>query len=450
MKVTRELLDPCTVKLNIEADAAEVSGAFERAFRRLAEQTRVPGFRPGKAPRAVVAQYVDQEDVRRAARQSLAQKCIREALKIEQIQPYVSPEANIPELTEDEPASFEAVVALAPVVELGDLEGLSVYKPIVEVTDIEVDAGVERVRSEYSRLVPVTDRTVEATDVLTGDLGITVEGDEEPAVPRRSLVRMGKTLPGLDDALLGQAIGEERRFSLQFPEDYHEEERAGKNADFVFVLDKINEPVLPEVTDEWVATISPFQNVADWREGVRADLMRQAAEFSEDMCQRRAIEAVMGRSTIEVSSLLVQDEAYHDMARLHQALERTGQTYEAYLQRTGQTEEQHWAQMQGVAYNRLRTRLMFRALATKLGLTVTDEEISGELAEAIANADVDDKTARRLSKSQEQRRRVGDAVAQRKLHEALFRVVTVTEGPASEDPTYNAIEAADAPAAPEA
>ena len=241
MQVTAEHPDPCTVVLDINVDEQRVTRAFEITYKEFGRYANVPGFRPGKAPRAIVQRYVNAEKVRQQALEKIIRESYLEAIQSEAITPYRDPHIETTDLEDKKPYFYKAVVPLEPQVTLGDYTNLAVDKPVYKVTETLLENRLNALREERARLERVADRGVQAGDILIVEQQVKVEGDEsDPGLPRRQLVQLGNNVPGYDEAILGMEIGEERTFELTYPEDFEEANKQGKQATFTIKLSSIS------------------------------------------------------------------------------------------------------------------------------------------------------------------------------------------------------------------
>lgn len=430
MQVTRQDIEPCTISLKIQVDEEAVAKGFDRAYREYAKVTKVPGFRPGKAPRKILEQFVDKEAVCERAAQLVAGPAYREALEQEKVSPYDDPEVTGDNIEEGKAWEFTVEVPLAPVVTLGDYKDLTIERPVYQITDSDIDAQVERIREEYARVTPVSDdRGVQEKDILIADVTITLESDETPQEPRRSLIRVGDNIPGFDEQIMGMKPDEERTFEIAYPEDFQQTERAGKKATFTVKLASINERVLPDVTDEWISGVLPFSTVDEWRSDIRTHAEARAHEMCDNVAESRIVDELIKRSTIEFPRVMAAAEVHNELHRLGHALEEQGATYEQFLEANKLTQEQHTEKLQEQAANKIRTRLVLRELAQAENLGVSDEDIENEFASLLEGYDTHDQSVRRIVRSEERRHDVANMVIQRKLHECLFHIATIKDTP---------------------
>ena len=431
MQVTKSEIEPRTVSLDITVDAETVQKGFDRAYREFSNFTNVPGFRPGKAPKAMLARYVNHERLRERVMELVAAPAYREALQQEEITPYTDPEVEFSDLAEGQEWQFKAAVPLSPTVELGDYKNVSVERPIYTVDEAEIDRQVEALREEYAKIQPVTGRGVQDGDVVIAELAVTPEG-AEPAEPRRSLLRpgAGKNIPGFDEAVRGQNPDEEREFDLTYPEDFQEPELAGKNAHFQVKVLTINERVLPEVTDEWAREIGPFQNVAELRADIQEKMSQGYKDLSARITESRILEEIIKGSKIEFPSAMVQMEMEEEARDLGQDLQKRGISYEAYLQQVGLTEDQHKERMAATAVQRVQTYLTLREIARAENMSITDPEIESELDALLGDAEVDEEEEERIRTSTAVQNRIANRLLQSRLRDFLFTTAKIKDVPA--------------------
>ena len=430
LQVAKSELEPRTVSLDITVDAETVQKGFDRAYREFSNFTNVPGFRPGKAPRAMLARYVNHERLRERVMELIAGPAYREAVTQEEITPYTDPDVEFSDLAEGQPWQFKAAVPLPPTVELGDYKTVEVERPVYTVGDEEVDRQLEALREEYSKIQPVTGRGVQDGDVVIAELSVTPEG-AEPAEPRRSLLRpgTGNNIPGFDDAIRGQMPEEERNFDLTYPEDFQEPDLAGKKATFRVTVSSINERILPVVNDEWAKQIGPFQTAEELRADIRQKLEQGYSDLTQRITESRIVEEIIKRSKIEFPSVMVQSEMEEEARDLGQDLQKRGISYESYLQQTGLTEEQHRQRMAATAVQRVRTYLVLREIARAENMSIPDEEIQAELDSLLEGAEVDEEEEDRIRASVATQNRIANRLLQTRLRDFLLSNAKIKDVP---------------------
>jgi len=433
MQVTREQSAPCTVTLDIQIEPETVSRAFDRAYREFGSFTSVPGFRPGKAPRKVLERYINLERLLERVRDLLAVPAYRKALEQEQITPYRDAQVEFSDLADGQSWQFKAIVPTPPQVELGDYSNITVERPVYTVRDEDVDRQIESLRQNHARLEKVEGRGVQENDILIAEMTVQVEDETAKPEPKRTLIRLGNNIPGFDEALLGQQAEEERTFTLTFPEDYQEEEKAGKSAAFTVRILAINQQVTPEVTDEWVRSVTPFQTVEELRADLREKMAQELADLSDRIAESRIVEQLVQRATLEFPPVLVEEELEDDLNELRRELEPRGMTYEQYLRYTEKTEEQHRAELEAKAESRVKTVLVLRELARRENLDVTDAEIDAEFDRLVEGSDLTEETLARLRSEERRRAAIANNVIRRKLRDRLFEIAAIEDVPARQE-----------------
>jgi len=379
MQITKNKVGPCAYELRIGVDADAVARAFARAYREFSEVTRVPGFRPGKAPRKVLERFVNQSRLEEHVMELLAAPALKDALASEKMQSYGETHFEPGDLAEGEPWEFLARVSVEPVVTLGDISGVKVERPVLPVTDDDVERSFEALRRRHAVHQPVEGRGVERGDVVIVKMSIQAEG-EDTAEERRSIIPIGENIPGFDEALLGQTPDETREFDLRFPDDYDDASRAGRQAHFVVTVVAVNTRELPEPTDEWMQSLGEASSLAEYREQERLRLRQRFDAYGDEIASSRAISALVEQATIEYPRQMVEEEVDRSLRNLAAELERAHTTYDEYLQMGGLTREQHEDQLEAQADQRIRTRLALREFASQQGLKVTKDETDQAVA----------------------------------------------------------------------
>jgi trigger factor len=379
MKVTAQRLPESQVVLEIEVDPERVQQSLDKAYRRLAPRTRVPGFRPGKAPRAMVERYLGQGALLREALDHLVPEVYQEAAKEQGIEPIDTPDF---EITSIEPVAFKATVPVRPTVDLGDYHAIRIEREPVEVTDEQVQENLEELRKRYVHWEPV-DRPVQAGDMLLADIvGTTEDGEEfvrqeevefkvEPDVPT--------IIPGLIEGILGMRAGETRDFDIDIPEDFHDKKLAGKKAHYRVTAHEVKEEKLPDLNDEFAQRVGEgFATLSLLRERVRSELQKQAAEAAHRRDQDRALDALVAQANVEFPPVLV-DREVERLLREQTGPVTSAQDLERRLQRVGLSEEELRAQLRPEAEEKVRRSLVLTEFAERENIEVTPEDIEAEI-----------------------------------------------------------------------
>lgn len=309
MKTTLSERDGNTVKLAVEVSSDELQEAFDARLRQLARDVRIPGFRPGKAPLAMVRQRAGDEMILADALDEAMGGWYQKAVAELGIEPVESPEVElddeneVPEL--GKPLKFTATVTVMPDVVLGEYKGVEAPKESGEATDAEVDAQIERLRNEFAELRPVNGRPAESGDFVTVDLHATLDGETVESLEASDFVFElggGRMFPEVEEQLVGMSAGEEKTFPFTLPEGFPEE-LGGKTVEFTATLKEIKEKVLPPLTDQWASEVSEFPTLLELRMEIRNRIKAGKENAADQLFRARAIKAATDNATVDLPTL---------------------------------------------------------------------------------------------------------------------------------------------------
>jgi trigger factor len=386
LKVTKEKIEKCQAFLTVEIEPSEMEAPMESSYKRVSQQANIPGFRKGKAPRSIVEQYVGKESIIEDALKHLVPQAYEQALKEQEIEPFAQPEV---EITQTDPVIFTAVVPLAPSVELGDYQSISIEPEKVEVTDDNINDVMEELRHQNATWEPV-ERPVEYNDLATID--INSNADEKPYVQRvgtqYQVVKDSiAPAPGFAEQIIGMNKGEKKEFKLTLPDDYPNTDIAGKEADFKVKLSEIKKEILPELNEEFVATISKeLKTVDELREEVKKNLTIRNEDRVNMEFQEKVVEAAVEQSQIEYPPVLVEMEINRILNEQARQLQMSGRSLEDYLRSINKTEGQLREELRPVAEKNVSSSLTLSKLAETEKIEVTPAEIDESLDQMAGNA----------------------------------------------------------------
>lgn len=427
MQVTAEQTDPCTIVLDIAVDEQQVARAFDSVYREFSRYANVPGFRPGKAPRAILERFVDSERVRERTLEKLITDTYFKAIEEEGITPYRQPDIQPPDLEDKKPYSYKATVPLEPQVTLGEYTGLTVEKPVFTVTDAMVEERLQRLRDDRARLERVTDRGVEAGDVLIAENQVVLEGEEIPDPARRQLIQIGNNIPGFDAAVMGMTTGEERTFELTYPDDFDEEARRGKRATFTVKLSSISARKLPELNEEFARQVAGVETLEELRTVLRERIQEELTRLSDQIAEQRLLEEIIHRAQIFFPAVLVQEEVEDRLKQLSTDLRQNGITYAQYLAQIGRSAEDHQAQLGAQAQSQIRLLLALRQIAVQENLQAMDEAIEAEFDRLMNDGRITEDQYEDYRADPRRRLQLANALVQQQLHDYLFANNTLNE-----------------------
>jgi trigger factor len=373
MKAVVEPLEGNKVKLSIEVDEQEFEKDIDAAYRKIAREVRVPGFRPGKAPRRILEARFGKEAGRAEALRDALPSYYSRAVRENDVDVVAAPEIDITAGHDQGRVAFDAVVEIRPQIHVAGYTGLRVVIPSPLVTDEEIDAQVDRLRSNFGELVEVSRPAVKG-DHLTIDLHATRGGQPVSGLELSDYLYelgSGDLLEGVDDKLLGARLGDILSFDAEVPGQ-------GKANLRVLVKD-VKEKVLPEVTDEWASEASEFDTV----EELRADIATRAGlvkRIQATLALRNGtMDALIELIPDDPPSTLIDAEVHRQLQDLGRRLEQQRGTIEQYLDATGQTGEQLIASLRQPAVAAVKADLALRAVAEAEGIDPTEEDIDTEI-----------------------------------------------------------------------
>ncbi len=385
MKVTATEVPPRQVALEIEVEQERLTSAVDEALRRFAQRVNVPGFRKGKAPRAMVERVVGRETVVQDALDHLVPQVVSQTIEQEKIEPYGRPRVESIEL---EPLRVRAVVPLAPRVELGDYTRLSAPRQAVSVSPEEVEAVVNRLRESHAQWVPV-ERPVQMGDRVSLDVrGEAAEGgrhvldstDAEYVVD----AERPQPAPGFAEALLGMQAGDGKTFTLALSEDYRDRSLAGQPVRFSVKVHGVKERQLPEVDDAFAQQVGDYADTAAMRAAIEQHLHASEEARVRSQLEDAALDALVDVSTVEVPPQLIDHEAAHLAETFARNVEQQGLKLEQYLRLAGKDEQTFRDEVQTEAARRVRRSLALDAFAEAERIAVEEAEVAAEIRQAAA------------------------------------------------------------------
>ena len=380
---TMEKLEGSKVKLTIEVGADEFEKAVEKAYLKTKKNFNVPGFRKGHAPRKVIENaygwLVFFDDAFDIAYPEVYEAAVRE----HEITPVDRPEISILSCEQGAPVVFTAEVAVKPEVTLGAYKGIEVEKQEYNVTDEMVEAEIQKEREKIASTVEVTGRAVADGDKVNLDYSGSVDGvkfDGGTAENQELTIGSGMFIPGFEEQMVGMNVGEEKDITVTFPEQYHSEELAGKEAVFHVKVNAIEETVLPEVDDEFAKDVSEFDTIAELRADKRKKLEEAAELRAKNQRENELIEKVCENAAVEIPEAMIERQMDHILNDIRYRLSMQGISLEDYCKYTGNSIEDMRKEMREDAAKRVKSQLVLEAI----GKAEAAEEIEEKLNEYAA------------------------------------------------------------------
>ena len=375
-RVMLEDLTPVRKRLQIEIPVEVVDAELERAFRQLGQGARLPGFRPGKAPRHVLERMYGAH-VRREVLERMVADSFHHAVEDHHLAVVGSPEIDAETLTPGVPLRYSALVDVRPIIALGDLGGIEVVRPSASVDEAEVDRVLGALRESVAQLRPVEDRNlVGAGDVVTVDLTSRLDGGEPVHRDAVLLEAGGGSFPlALENQLVGQHRGARLSLAVPYPPDHANPRLGGKTAQFEVELKALHVKEVPPLDDDFARDHGRCASLADLRSKVRTDLEREAATRADEAVGEAVLEQLITRHSFEVPSSLVERRTDALLASLDVRLPEVDQQ---------QALDQLRLKIRPRAEGQVRAELLLDALAAREGISVSEADITTELEAMVA------------------------------------------------------------------
>lgn len=388
MKSTITTLDDNKVKVSVEVDETEIDSAIDVAFRKLAKEIRLPGFRPGKAPRKVLEARIGADYARGEAINDVIPEYYRQALIEHDVDVISPPDIDVTDGQETGPVSFEAIVEVRPSVVVAGYQGLRIEIPSPVASDEEIDAQVDALRAQFAERVEV-DREAADGDFVTMNVVGSVDGEPVEGLTAEDYtyeVGAGFVVAEMDDHLRGAVAGAEIGFDADHPDPETDDE-----LHFDVTVLKVEENKLPEITDEFVAEATEFETaeafLADTRERIETMKKQQSAGIIADKTGEALAELV----DAEIPSGLVDEQVQRQFQDMAMRLAQQGIEFQQFLEITGQSQADIVENLRGPAEIAAKVDLALRAVAESEGFDVDDDEMHAELEATAAQIGQDPK-----------------------------------------------------------
>ncbi|MBD2844645.1 trigger factor [Paenibacillus sp. IB182496] len=382
MKATWEKIEQNVGTLDVEVEESRVKDALDQAFKKVMPKVNVPGFRKGKVPRGIFESRFGVESLYQDAIDILLPDAYSAAVSETGIQPVDRPEIDVEQFAKNEPFKFKAKVTVKPEVELGEYKGLEVPAAEAEVTDEELQAELERLQERHAELVVIEEGEAAKGDTTIIDFEGFVDGEafEGGQAERYTLeLGSGSFIPGFEEQLIGMNIGDFKDVEVNFPEEYHAENLAGKPAVFKVKLHEIKRKSLPELDDEFAKDVSEFDTLEEYKEDLKANLKERKLKEAEQARESAVIEKAAEAAQVEIPEAMIASETDYMLKDFENRLSQQGMNLELYYQFSGQDEAALRGQMRADAEKRVRNNLVLEQIAKAEGIEVSEDELSEEL-----------------------------------------------------------------------
>lgn len=377
MKSTVEKLSPTRVRINVEVPFTELEPEFDRAFQQLAKQVRLPGFRPGKAPRKLLEARVGREAMLDQVVSEALPGRYSEAVTSSDVSPIGQPDIEITKKEYGEDLVFTAEVDVRPDIELPDLDSLKITVDPIEVTDEEVDAELQSLRARFGTLKGV-DRPAQTGDFVSIDLSGSIDGKELPEAATEGLsheVGSGQLVEGLDEAIVGLKEGESRVFTTKLAAGEH----AGEDAQVTVTVKSVKERELPEPDDEFAQLASEFDTIDELRDNLREQVQRTKRVQQAEQIRDKVLETLLEQVEVPLPEKIVQAQIDDTLHSAIHSLDHDEARFAEMLEKQGSSREEFDADNRSNAEKAIKTQLLVDAIADKLDVQVGQNDLTERL-----------------------------------------------------------------------
>ena len=370
------------IKFEIEYSAEEFENALIGAYKKTKDQFRIDGFRKGKAPRKLIMQRYGIHIFDDEALEDLLQKDYPASLLELQVDPIDRPSVDIPELVHGEGFTIKIEVDTPPEFDVKDYEGVKIKSVSYPATDEDVEKQLESARERGARLIKSDDEAKNG-DTVNIDYTGTADGIEfQGGTGKNHDLKLGSAsfIEGFEEQLIGKKAGDELDVKVTFPEDYHAEDLAGKDAVFAVRINDVRIEEKPELNDEFAQDISEFDTLDELRADMKEKLVRQGEARAEMEMKDAILEKIYESNDIEIPGVMVEDQLDDMLKEFEQQMKQQGFNLEQYMQITGQSPVDLRDKMGDDARKRVKMKLIIQNIARLQGFGASDEEVEGDLA----------------------------------------------------------------------
>lgn len=382
MSYTVENLEKSMAKITITVSAEDFEAAMVKAYNKNKKNISIQGFRRGKAPRKMIEKMYGPEIFYEDAANFAIPDAYEEVSKECELEIVSRPEIDVVDIESGKEFVFTATVAVRPEVTLGDYKGLEVEKKEVKILAADVNAELERVREQNSRMVTIEDRGIQQDDTAVIDFEGFVDG--EPFQGGKGddyslVIGSHSFIDNFEDQLVGKNTGDEVEVNVTFPEDYHQESLQGKPALFKVRIKAIKVKELPDLDDEFASEVSEFETLKDYKASVKKNLTERRKEEAKREKEAAVVEKAVENVTIEIPEPMIDEHVRQMVQDFAGRIQQQGMNFEQYMQMTGMTPDTLMSQMRPEAEKRIKTRLTLEEIVKAENIKATEEDIENEI-----------------------------------------------------------------------
>ncbi|MBU1131544.1 trigger factor [Patescibacteria group bacterium] len=423
MQISTKELNKSQTELTIEVSAEEARPFLEKAAVRLSKETKIEGFRPGRAPYDIVKQKLGEMNIYQEALDNIITHFYWQAVEQEKINTVSQPKIDLEKFAPGNPIIFKATVALMPKIKLGNYKSIKVKKNKAEVETAEVDKVIKDIRKMQVKEI-LEDKPAEKDDRVEVDFTVSLDkvviedgtGKKYPVV-----IGEGFMVPGFEDQLIGMKKDEEKSFQLKFPEKYQNSMVAGKLCDFKVKMLNVYKRELPEVTDEWAKSVGA-ENIQNLKSKIKKNLEDEKKFHEEQRAEIEMLKKIIEQTEFsDIPDVLVENEAHRMVHEFADSISQQGLNFDDYLKNINKDKKQLEEEFRPKALERVKTSLIIKEIAEQENILPKDKEIEEELKRI--ESQIDSEEAKRNIRSDGYKQYVTTIVRNRKVIEMLKSLI---------------------------
>lgn len=420
MNVKVEKKENSVVEIEFTMDKEQFNAELDKAFKQNAKKFKVPGFRNGMVPRAVVEKTYGEGVLYEFVIENTVDEAYRTAVIENNLEIVSRPELDIKQIGKDKDFIFVVNVCVKPEAKVSDYKGIEVKKVSTRVTKKEVEEELESIREKNARIVTVEDRELKDGDISVIDFegfvdGVAFEGGKGENF--ELTIGSGQFIPGFEEQMVGMKVDEERDVNVKFPEEYHAKDLAGKDATFKVKLHEIKEKVLPELDDEFAKDVSEFDTLEDYKKELNKKVKERKEAQAKAQKEQEAIDKFIEKVEVVVPEGMIDEEVEKMVEEMNANLSYQGLNIDMYLQYMGMSLEDYKAQMRDQAAKRIKLNLGLEAVAAEEKVEITEEEIDAKIKELSAQYGAGDEES--LVKNENARNYMRQQLSQEKIMKVI-------------------------------
>ncbi len=384
MSVKVEKKENSKVELEFTMSKEDFNKALDKAFVKNQKYFKVPGFRNGKVPRNIVEKVYGESVLYETVIEDNVDQEYQKAVLENNLEVVSKPEMDVKQIGKDKDFIYTVTVFVKPEIKLKKYKGLEIKKTVLKVTKKDVDARIEEIREKNAEIKSIDNRELKNNDISVIDFegftdGVAFDGGK--AENFELTIGSGQFIPGFEDQLVGMKIGEEREINVKFPDEYHSEALAGKDAMFKVKLNGIKEKILPKLDDEFAKDVSEFQTLEEYRKDVEANLKKENESKIAAEKETKTIDALVENVEVDLPDAMIESELDQMIEQFSANLSYQGMDLDTYCSYVGTTKEEFRNNMKPTATRDVKFKLALEYISKEEKVEVSADEINAKIEE---------------------------------------------------------------------